>query len=105
MNISFNLGRGQTLDHLSRANCQKKLIILHKNKQLEANIKLGKMSKTSHISETHALIPVSMSAGQWLVRFFPTSSWPKWRPTSPVPSLFSLGTSLVQEKLFDPFDG
>ena len=38
--ISLNLGRGQSRDHLSRVNCQKK-IILHKNEQLEAKI-LGK---------------------------------------------------------------
>ena len=52
--ISFSLGRGQSPDHLSRVNCQKK-INLH-NKQLEANIlgrrlNLEKMSKTPHISE------------------------------------------------------
>ena len=37
---SFNLGRGQSRDHLSQVHCHKK-IILHKNKQLQANI-LGK---------------------------------------------------------------
>ena len=35
--ISLNLGRGQSRDHLSPGNFQEK-IILHKNKQLEANI-------------------------------------------------------------------
>ena len=38
--ISFNLGRGQSRDQLSRVNCQKKIILL-KNKQFEAQI-LGK---------------------------------------------------------------
>ena len=61
--ISFNLGRGQSRDHLSLVNCDK-TIMLHKNKQLQANIlgkrlNLEKMFKTSHISETHALIQVS----------------------------------------------
>ena len=60
--ISFNLGRGRSRDHLSRVNCQKKNI-LHINKHLEAKflgkrLNLEKMFKTSHISQTHALIQV-----------------------------------------------
>ena len=56
-------GRGQSRDHLSRVNRQKKTFYI-KNKQLEAKtfgkrLNLDKMSKTSHPSETHALIQVS----------------------------------------------
>ena len=61
--ISLNLGRGESRDHLSRVNFQKKTI-LHKNILLEAMIlgkrlNLRKMSKISLISGTHALIQVS----------------------------------------------
>ena len=35
--ISFNLGRGQSRDHISREYCQKENI-LHKTRQLEAKI-------------------------------------------------------------------
>ena len=34
--MSFNLGPGQSRDHLSRLNCQEKKNILHINEQLEA---------------------------------------------------------------------
>ena len=58
---SFNLGRGQSRDHLSRANCQQK-IILQINKQLKAKVSgkrlnLEKLFKTSHVrnvSETNS---------------------------------------------------
>jgi len=51
--ISCNLGRGQSRDHLSRVNCQKK-IILHINKQLEAKV-LGNRLNLEKKSQKHHL--------------------------------------------------
>ena len=71
--MSFNLGRGQSRDHLSLVNCHKN-VILHKNKQLEAII-LGKpkfrKKCPEHHSETRALIQVRATRHAWHV----ASSW------------------------------
>ena len=62
--ISFKLGRGQSRDHIIRVIVRKENI-LHITRQLEAKILfkrliLKRMSKISHVSQTHALIQVSL---------------------------------------------
>ena len=105
--IPFNLGRGRSRDHLSRVNCQRK-IILHINKQLETKVlgiglNLEKMSKVLQVSVTHALIQVRNLLQNVLAVREEEATWGGRLPCALLQFLVSSGIPLPQLIIMIPF--